>query len=76
MAMDIGHYHTFYFIILYSAYDVTIPAEGKALLKTDIAVAIPEGCYGRVGKLSFMSQVDGDKHDVIWGEHWPVADHS
>ena len=42
-------------IILFcaSAYEVTIPAEGKALIKTDIAVAIPEGCYGRVGK-SFL----------------------
>ena len=26
-----------------------IPAEGKALVKTDIAIALPEGCYGRVG---------------------------
>ncbi len=34
----------------YSASDVTIPAEGKALVKTDIAIAIPEGCYGRVGE--------------------------
>lgn len=33
---------------LYSAYEVTIPAQGKALVKTDIAVAIPDGCYGRV----------------------------
>ena len=28
---------------------MTIPAEGKALVKTDIAIALPEGCYGRVG---------------------------
>jgi dUTP pyrophosphatase len=33
---------------LYSAYDTVIPASGKALVKTDIAVAIPVGCYGRV----------------------------
>ena len=33
---------------LYSAYDVVIPAQGKALLQTDIAVALPDGCYGRV----------------------------
>ena len=32
-----------------SACDVTLPAEGKAIVKTDIAVALPEGCYGRVG---------------------------
>ena len=36
-------------ILCCSAYDVTIPAEGKALVKTDIAIAVPEGCYGRVG---------------------------
>ena len=34
-----------------SAYDVTIAAEGKALVKTDIAIAIPAGHYGRVGVL-------------------------
>ena len=33
---------------LYSAHDITIPAQGKALVKTDIAVAIPANCYGRV----------------------------
>ena len=36
-------------VLCCSAYDVTIPAEGKALVKTDIAIALPEGCYGRVG---------------------------
>jgi hypothetical protein len=34
---------------LFSAYDVTVPAEGKALVQTDISISIPEGCYGRVG---------------------------
>lgn len=33
---------------LYAAYDAQIPAQGKALVKTDIAVALPEGWYGRV----------------------------
>lgn len=33
---------------LYSAEKVTIPKQGKALVKTDIAIALPEGCYGRV----------------------------
>lgn len=37
---------------LYSAYDVCIGAGEKALVKTDIAVALPEGCYGRVGEES------------------------
>ena len=33
---------------LYSAEEKTIPKEGKALVKTDIAIALPQGCYGRV----------------------------
>ena len=33
---------------LYAAYELEIPAQGKALIKTDIAIAIPEGWYGRV----------------------------
>ena len=39
---------------LYSAYDVCIGAGEKALVKTDIAVAIPEGCYGRVGEKPYV----------------------
>lgn len=34
---------------LSSAYDMVVPARGKALIKTDIAVAIPENTYARVG---------------------------
>ena len=34
---------------------MTIPAEGKALVKTDIAIALPEGCYGRVGTCCRLS---------------------
>ena len=33
---------------LYAAHDVDISAQGKALVKTDIAVALPVGWYGRV----------------------------
>ena len=28
---------------------MTIPGDGKALVKTDLAIALPDGCYGRVG---------------------------
>jgi hypothetical protein len=31
------------------AYEGTIPAHGKGIVKTDIAMAIPGGYYGRVG---------------------------
>lgn len=33
-----------------SAYDIVIAAHGKGICKTDIAMAIPGGYYGRVGK--------------------------
>ena len=32
---------------LYSAYDVSIPAKGKAIVKTDISIALPDGTYGK-----------------------------
>jgi hypothetical protein len=34
----------------FSAYDGVVPARGKALLKTDIAIVVPPGTYGRVGE--------------------------
>ncbi|GLH05393.1 hypothetical protein R5R35_013450 [Gryllus longicercus] len=40
---------------LRSAYTVTVPAKGKALLFTDIQVEIPEGCYGRVAPRSGLA---------------------
>uniref|UniRef100_A0A8C0MTM1 Deoxyuridine 5'-triphosphate nucleotidohydrolase n=1 Tax=Canis lupus familiaris TaxID=9615 RepID=A0A8C0MTM1_CANLF len=33
---------------LYSAYDYILPPMEKAIVKTDIQVALPSGCYGRV----------------------------
>jgi hypothetical protein len=35
-----------------SAVEVTVPARGKALVATDLSIAIPEGTYARVGKLA------------------------
>lgn len=35
---------------LAAAYDAVVPAGGKALVKTDLSVALPDGCYARVGK--------------------------
>ncbi|KAM4678341.1 deoxyuridine 5'-triphosphate nucleotidohydrolase, mitochondrial [Discoglossus pictus] len=40
---------------LYSAYDYVIPALGKALVKTDIQIAVPHGCYGRVAPRSGLA---------------------
>lgn len=35
----------------FSAADIVIPAQGKVLVPTDLALAIPDGCYGRIGRL-------------------------
>ncbi|CAO3589662.1 unnamed protein product [Absidia cylindrospora] len=40
---------------LYSAADVVIPAEGKVIVPTDISIAVPEGCYGRVAPRSGLA---------------------
>lgn len=40
---------------LSSAYDCVVPAYGKALVKTDLAVAIPDGHYGRIAPRSSLA---------------------
>jgi len=35
---------------LSSAVDIVVPKKGKAIVKTDIAIAIPENTYARVGE--------------------------
>jgi len=40
---------------LCSAYEYVVPAGGKALVKTDIAIAVPEGHYGRVAPRSGLA---------------------
>ncbi|XP_032615567.1 deoxyuridine 5'-triphosphate nucleotidohydrolase, mitochondrial-like [Hylobates moloch] len=40
---------------LYSAYDYTILPMEKALVKTDIQIAFPSGCYGRVASRSGLA---------------------
>lgn len=40
---------------LSSAYDYVIPAHGKELVKTDIAIVLPEGCYGRIAPRSSLA---------------------
>jgi dUTPase len=36
---------------LSSAYDLVVPKQGKAIVKTDLAIAIPENTYARIGEL-------------------------
>lgn len=43
------------FIFFGSAYDYTVPAKGKELVKTDIQIEVPEGCYGRVAPRSGLA---------------------
>ncbi|XP_014276193.1 deoxyuridine 5'-triphosphate nucleotidohydrolase [Halyomorpha halys] len=40
---------------LKSAYDYIVPAHGKELVKTDLQVVIPDGCYGRVAPRSGLA---------------------
>ncbi|XP_051484534.1 deoxyuridine 5'-triphosphate nucleotidohydrolase, mitochondrial isoform X2 [Apus apus] len=40
---------------LYSAYDCVIPPMEKAVVKTDIQIALPAGCYGRVAPRSGLA---------------------
>ncbi|KAM8893687.1 deoxyuridine 5'-triphosphate nucleotidohydrolase, mitochondrial isoform 2-T2 [Spinachia spinachia] len=40
---------------LYSAYDYTIGPMDKAIVKTDIQIAVPRGCYGRVAPRSGLA---------------------
>ena len=40
---------------LYAAYDGVVASGGRALIKTDIAIALPPGCYGRVAPRSGLA---------------------
>ncbi|KAJ8393117.1 hypothetical protein AAFF_G00068000 [Aldrovandia affinis] len=40
---------------LYSAYDYSIAPQDKAIVKTDIQIAVPGGCYGRVAPRSGLA---------------------
>lgn len=40
---------------LYSAYDYSVAPLDKAIVKTDIQIAVPPGCYGRVAPRSGLA---------------------
>ena len=44
---------------LYSAYDYTISAGGQVLIKTDLQIALPPGCYGRIASRSSLAHPHG-----------------
>lgn len=48
---------------LYAAYDYVIKAKGKEMVKTDLQIALPSGCYGRVAPRSGLAW----KHSIDVG---------
>eukprot|EP00873_Tetraselmis_striata_P018248 jgi/Tetstr1/438512/TSEL_027067.t1 len=48
---------------MYSAVDDVVPARGKAMIKTDISIAIPAGTYARVAPRSGLAW----KHSIDTG---------
>eukprot|EP01040_Poterioochromonas_malhamensis_P024176 gene24176-29851_t len=40
---------------LSSAYDIVVPARGKAIVKTDLAIAIPPNTYARIAPRSGLA---------------------
>ena len=40
---------------LSSAVDTVVPARGKALVKTNLMIGLPEGCYGRIAPRSGLA---------------------
>ncbi|TGZ54628.1 hypothetical protein CRM22_010593 [Opisthorchis felineus] len=44
---------------LYAAHDTILPAKDRGLVKTDIQIALPDGCYGRVAPRSGLALKHG-----------------
>eukprot|EP00742_Colponemidia_sp_Colp-10_P009355 GILJ01010193.1.p1 GENE.GILJ01010193.1~~GILJ01010193.1.p1 ORF type:complete len:168 (-),score=28.93 GILJ01010193.1:131-634(-) len=40
---------------LSSAHECVVPAKGKQIVKTDLAISVPAGCYGRVAPRSGLA---------------------
>jgi hypothetical protein len=55
----------------HSAHDTVVPARGKALVKTDLSVAIPEGTYARIAPRSGLAWKNFI--DTGAGVRWRVA---
>lgn len=42
-------------VFVSSAENCTVPSHGKKLIKTDLQIEIPEGCYGRIAPRSGLA---------------------
>lgn len=49
----------------YSAEDKTVPAQGKALISTGLAIAVPEGTYGRVAPRSGLGACSASNRPAV-----------
>lgn len=45
---------------LYASRPATVPARGKAMVDTDISIALPEGTYGRIAPRSGLGELNSD----------------
>jgi hypothetical protein len=55
--MNFDNNYSLHVLWFSSAYDCIVPSRGKAVVKTDIQIALPDGCYGRVGKVNVCACV-------------------
>lgn len=44
---------------MFSAHEYVVPARGRMLVQSDVALAIPAGCYGRIAPRSGLAVKHG-----------------
>lgn len=47
-----------------SAESKTVPARGKALINTELSIAVPEGTYGRIAPRSGLGELESSAASV------------
>ena len=47
-------------VLVYSAVETKVPTRGKALVATDLSIAIPEGTYARIGNIKSLLVFQSD----------------
>jgi len=41
-------------LTLRSPYGATVPAEGREVIRTDLQIKLPDGCYGRIAPIIYL----------------------